>query len=139
MANLGQSEKITTVNNEEVIFTTSDGQPLRMNKSDLAEVIRQAMTVVTTNKNGLMGKDGFIFRGPFDYNKIEVINSLINSGIYIHGDIMAGTLGGFGILIVFNASPYVVQLDLAANGVASFRFSANNGGLWRSWMKINFT
>ena len=53
---LNEAMQINTINNEYVTLLDANGNPLRINKSDLIEVIRANMPVATTDKNGLYGK-----------------------------------------------------------------------------------
>lgn len=53
---LNEAMQINTINNEYVTLMDANGNPLRINKSDLIEVIRANMPVATTDKNGLYGK-----------------------------------------------------------------------------------
>lgn len=53
---LNEAMQINTINDEYVTLMNANGNPLRINKSDLIEVIRANMPVATTDKNGLYGK-----------------------------------------------------------------------------------
>ena len=50
---LNEAMQINTINDEYVTLMNANGNPLRINKSDLIEVIRANMPVATTDKNGL--------------------------------------------------------------------------------------
>ena len=57
---LNEAMQINTINDEYVTLMNANGNPLRINKSDLIEVIRANMPVATTDKNGLYGKSSFL-------------------------------------------------------------------------------
>lgn len=139
MGHLGEGTQITTVQDKEIVLTASNGQHFKMKITDLAEAVRQVMQVVTSENNGLMSRDGFYFRGTFDYSNAEVVNNLTKSGMYFHGGSIAGSASLHGILIVFNALPYIAQVDIGGNGVLSYRFNSGSGSTWSAWKSISFT
>lgn len=53
---LNEAAQVNTVNNEYVTLINANGNLLKINKADLAEVIRDNISVATTDKNGLYGK-----------------------------------------------------------------------------------
>lgn len=53
---LNEAAQVNTVNNEYVTLINDNGNLLKINKVDLAEVIRNNIPVATTDKNGLYGK-----------------------------------------------------------------------------------
>lgn len=54
MGHLGQSTEITTIQDKEIVLTSSDGHTFKMKVTDLAEAVRQVMPVATSEKSGLM-------------------------------------------------------------------------------------
>lgn len=53
---LNEATQVNSINNEYITLMDANGSPLKINKADLAEVIRDNMPVTTTNKNGLYDK-----------------------------------------------------------------------------------
>ena len=139
MGHLGQGTSITTVQDKEIVLTSTTGQMFKMNITDLAEAVRQVMLVATPNREGLVDRGFFMYRGEFDYKNTVAVNALIASGIYRHGDDIEGTSGGYGVLIVFDAGYYIVQIDFTFNGKTPYRFSPDRGFSWTKWMSISFT
>ena len=59
MAKLSDGDIITTINNEEIVLTDADGKQLRMEKSFLAEAVRQVMREASSERKGLMNPSFF--------------------------------------------------------------------------------
>lgn len=53
MGKLNEAAQVSTIVNEYVLLTDSNGLPVRISKNNLAEVIRSVMNEATTEKNGL--------------------------------------------------------------------------------------
>nr|DAE72368.1 MAG TPA: hypothetical protein [Caudoviricetes sp.] len=53
---LSEAPQVDSINSEYITLMDANGSPLKINKADLAEVIRNNMPVATTDKNGLYGK-----------------------------------------------------------------------------------
>lgn len=53
---LNEATQVNSINNEYITLMDANGSPLKINKADLAEVIRDNMPVATTDKNGLYSK-----------------------------------------------------------------------------------
>lgn len=50
---LNEAAQINSINDEYIVLIDTTGNPLRINKSNLAEAVRTAMSEATTDKNGL--------------------------------------------------------------------------------------
>ncbi len=78
MATLGDGKSITTVGDKEIVLTSITGEQFKMKITDMAEAVRQVMSTVTKDKNGLMS-----------YERMNSLNNI---------DIRRATEGGAGIL-----------------------------------------
>lgn len=54
MGKLNEAAQVNTINDEYITLINSDGHPLRINKTDLAEIIRENMPVATQVQKGLL-------------------------------------------------------------------------------------
>ena len=91
------------------------------------------------NKNSILvdllsAFQNLIYRGEIKSNNEEAINNATASGLYNHGAGLYGTGSGWhGILIVLNAGPYKLQIDIPMR-------SQNHAIFWRviggPWEKI---
>lgn len=100
---------------------------------------------------GLKGKDSVMIamsslfsgvimaKGGLNYSNVESVASLTTPGVYNHGDIIAGTNGTYGLLLVIKSGEYVGQIDFTADGKIIYRFSANNGKVWGKWKSTTLT
>ena len=67
-------------------------------------------------------------------------NDLVQTGIYRGGNIENAPSNDVSVIIVFNASPYIIHFYLAmTTGRIYYRRSVNNGESWYSWLSINTT
>lgn len=141
VTHLGNSDQITTANSEMVILTNDKGQPLRMNKRDLAEVIRQVMSEVTIEKNGLfpsralIGDLGSVKQINFDTYNGEV--PIIATQGTASGTSPSGQSSEWFVLWQYsNHTMYKVQIAISFSGNGLYtRNSSNNGVSWRNWIK----
>ena len=139
--NLGESTPITTVQNEEIVLTGSDGQTFRMKVADLSEAIRQVMPEVSVESNGLMSKNGFIYRRRL-FSDID-FNNIVDTGYYFNevgnGINNSHAPESYGVLIVINPIPnsyeYIFQLHIDFIGNLKIRRKWNS---WNNWMTVSF-
>lgn len=118
MGHLGQGVEITTIQDNEIVLTASNGQHFRMKIADLAEAVRQVMPVATTEKNGLMGTSDRNRNRIFSLQVGEEVNTGINHAGII--SITAGNITGsssIGISTVNSTFVYVLH-----EGSGSFAF-----------------
>lgn len=137
MAHLGQSIGITTVKEEEIVLTGSDGQTFKIKMADLTEAIREVMPVSTNNQKGLASQYTPIYYPC--YKKVFSLNDLVNNGYYYIDDdlVREGAPSGFSnyCIIVFNAG-FPVQMLYDYKYRILFRIK---WATWSRWMKVNFT
>lgn len=119
-------------------------------KQDIRE---DQMTVASSVDyiRGLKGKDSVLIamnslfsgvimsKGGLNYSNVESVANLTTPGVYNHGDVIVGTNGSYGLLLVLKSGEYVGQIDFTANGKIIYRFSANNGNGWTGWKSITLT
>ena len=88
------------------------GNPIQISKADMIELIRSNMPIASVLLNGLMSKDGFMYRGVIEHSNQPAVNNAKSSGFYPHHAGLYGTKSGWhGVLIVFTASNYIIQVD----------------------------
>lgn len=54
---LNEATQVNSINNEYITLMDANGSPLKINKADLAEVIRDNMSVATQTQKGLLNAD----------------------------------------------------------------------------------
>lgn len=91
MTHLGQSTEITTVQDKDIVLTSTTGQPFRMKVADLAEAIRQVMPVVSMTNNGLMSKD---------YSQIYIPDPANGAARYYKIGSVSNIFEGFKLMVV---------------------------------------
>ena len=139
---LSEAMQVNEIKNEYITLVDTNGNPLKIDKADLIEVIRANMPTVTSQAKGLMPTDGFFSKTPL--SKEDNVDELLTTGIYPHGFriVTSITSSSYGILLVFKTSyNYVVQLDLSLNGTICIRgchASPSDGSvIWDSqWTRI---
>lgn len=117
----------------------ADGSQGKIKKSDLVEVIRAAMPVVTTDKNGLYSKDDFPLRGytnKYDLNTINRNACIRISNIHLNGPV-AGS--NYGCLRCSVYEEYILQEYWGLDGILWVRQSTNRGETWEEWKSVKFT
>ena len=141
MGHLGDSDKITTVQDKEILLTDNKGQTFKMKASDLAEAVRQVMSVATVENNGLLassllnGRLSGINQINFDTYKGEIPIMATN-----------GTSGGTspsGVdsewFILWQYGPcdlYIVQIAVGLSSPGLYtRNSTDRGVSWMAWEK----
>lgn len=108
--NLGESTPITTVQDKEVVLTSTTGQTFRMKVTDLAESIRQVMPVATTIDNGLMSSVD-------KSKKINIyFNDNNNNGSLIRTNIARNSPSMFMFKITFNSYNSLGPSDILIQG-----------------------
>ena len=128
---LSEAMQVNEIKNEYITLVDTNGNPLKIDKADLIEVIRANMPT-----------DGFFSKTPL--SKEDNVDELLTTGIYPHGFriVTSITSSSYGILLVFKTSyNYVVQLDLSLNGTICIRgchTSPSDGSvIWDSqWTRI---
>lgn len=78
-------------------------------------------------------------RGVVDYTNSVAIDNTKTTGIYAHWGSISEGVGSYGILLVFNADVYIVQLDLSFSSRILMRRSTDNGSTWSEWKSITLT
>lgn len=78
-------------------------------------------------------------RGVVDYSNPDEINNTKATGMYNHWGGLSGTISTHGILVVFNADSYIVQIDLSFDFKILMRQSTNRGESWTGWKSITLT
>lgn len=118
------------------------GNPILISKQSLVSVAEGLIGLVSATKNGLMSKEGFIYRGvlngkshgPYDFNDFT------NSGIYSYTNINNSNnkpgLLGWGTLVVFK-SGFIVQVAFEYRNV----YVRMRGGIsvsqeWSDWKEL---
>nr|DAN49550.1 MAG TPA: hypothetical protein [Caudoviricetes sp.] len=118
---------------------SSNGSQVKIKKSDLVEVIRAAMPVVTTDKNGLYSKDDFPLRGytnKYDLNTINRNARIRISNIHLNGPV-AGS--NYGCLRCSVYEEYILQEYWGLDGILWVRQSTNKGETWEEWKSVKST
>ena len=77
---LSEAPQVNSINSEYITLMDANGSPLKINKADLAEVIRNNMPVATTDKNGLYGKS---YYSLLTGDRIDYILEISMEGEYI--------------------------------------------------------
>ena len=84
---LNEAPQVNTINNEYVLLTDSNGLPIRIKVTDLAEAIRNVMSTVTSDKNGLvsslqLAENGSFSTGMESYSDdINELHLLLKDGL----------------------------------------------------------
>lgn len=117
MAEDKREQDLVAVNDcEWVRALDSNGNSIKIRKLELIELIRKEMPIATPINNGLLGKDGFFFRGTIriegGWNDLATGTSdIVNPGMYQ----LAMGNDEWSILVVFYASD-------AHGGVVQFAY-----------------
>lgn len=135
---LGNCDRVTTINNEDVVLTDSEGKRFKINKVDLAEVIRQVMPVATYGIKGLTEHENLlIYRGDCsDCNNADhgIYRTLPNSTNVPESVMYSGTLISF---ICFYYSAYKFQLFFNASGEsAKLYWRRKTDDSWKGWAAL---
>lgn len=120
----------------------ASGNPIKLNKADMVELIRREMPVATRERNGLLSS-GIIIntmtdKGYVAHNDKNAIDNAKETGFYKHDDSLFGTSSGHGILLVFKGGSYIAQLDISNRGMLFLRFYHGSGD-WTMWTSITFS
>lgn len=137
--NLGNSTRITTVQDKEIVLTGSDGHTFKMKIADLAEAVRQVMPVATNIANGLMDKTVFSmidsrlnpFKGTNNATDINQLFKECDAGLTMYNLISAAINSpGAGFLLHFqrlnkgdlSSSQIVYQLAMLSTRSMQYRY-----------------
>lgn len=77
---LNESMQVSSINSEYIALIDSNGNPVRINRADLAEVIRQVMSEATKERKGLASVD--LFKRSMQYYSPEKYIHLCNLTVY---------------------------------------------------------
>lgn len=115
---------------------SSNGSQVKIKKSDLVEVIRAAMPIVTQINKGLMPPNAIIYKGMLGANDLKDVDSSFG---YAYGtDDGSNTVGPYLSLNV--AGGYMFQLKVSVTGDSlKFRAYHKDTDTWSSWKSISFT
>lgn len=118
------------------------GNPIRLNKADVAKVLEELIGTVSPLKNGFMSKDEFITREKI--NKGSDFNTKIKKGIYEvaserSSDFVNGPTNtySYGILVVFAAGQFFIQLYFPDSVHYEPVYRTNYNGRWQKWIKLS--
>lgn len=111
----------------------ADGNPIRISKQSLVDIVRGLLGTVNRNANGLVDKDTGIYCFS-ESDKPADINSYLMSGFCRVGNV-SGLPEPYGILATFNTrtlgNGVRAQLYFAASGKAWVRTLWDNWSAWR--------
>ena len=115
---------------------SSNGSQVKIKKSDLVEVIRAAMPIVTQINKGLMPPNAIIYKGMLGANDLKDVDSSFG---YAYGtNDGSNTVGPYLSLNV--AGGYMFQLKVSVTGDSlKFRTYHKDTDTWSSWKSISFT
>ena len=115
---------------------SSNGSQVKIKKSDLVEVIRAAMPIVTQINKGLMPPNAIIYKGMLGANDLKDVDSSFG---YAYGtNDGSNTVGPYLSLNV--AGGYMFQLKVSVTGDSlKFRAYHKDTDTWSSWKSISFT
>lgn len=153
--NLGNSTRITTVQDKEIVLTGSDGHTFKMKIADLAEAVRQVMPVATNIANGLMDKTVFSmidsmlnpFKGTNNATDINQLFKECDIGLTMY-NIVSEVINspGAGFLLHFqrlkkgdfSSSQMIFQISILMSGEIICRKGISNGtGInYSTWIKM---
>lgn len=77
---LNESTQVSSINSEYIALIDSNGNPVRINRADLAEVIRLVMSEATKERKGLASVD--LFKRSMQYYQAEKYVHLCNLTVY---------------------------------------------------------
>lgn len=105
MGKLNETTIVNSINSEYVLLTDSNGLPVRINKSNFAEAVRNTMGEVSIDKKGLLGsgKYGLLYIGDTSIQNIVLrlgskshATILMATGTYLSPALIGITLGMTG-------------------------------------------
>ena len=120
---LNESTQVSSINSEYIALIDSNGNPVRINRADLAEVIRQVMSEATKERKGLASVD--LFKRSMQYYPSEKYIHLCNLTNYYANCqflIASGTpLGKLPLGMISCRKGYLPELINIQGDNASFR------------------
>jgi len=114
----------------------ANGSQVKIKKSDLVEVIRAAMPVVTQEIKGLMPPNAIIYKGMLGATDLKDADSSFG---YAYGNTDGSNAVG-PYLSLNVAGGYMFQLKVSVLGDSlKFRTYHKDTDIWSSWKSISFT
>ena len=116
------------------------GNPIKLNKADMVELIRANMPVATSEKKGLLDqldyRQSMFYRG---YITNSEINIRLSPGLYYRDESFINGTSRYGMLVVLVAQDIQFQFDLSIGGYIFYRMSygADENPTWgKEWTKL---
>mgnify|MGYP000162903903 CR=1 FL=1 len=114
----------------------ADGSQGKIKKSDLVEVIRLAMPIVTQINKGLMPPNAIIYKGMLGANDLKDVDSSFG---YAYGTKDgSNTVGPYLSLNVADGYMFQLKVSVTADSL-KFRAYHKDTDTWSSWKSISFT
>lgn len=139
MADLKENELPKQTNCEWVRALDANGNSIQINKKDLASVLGGLIGTVNLQKDGLMPKEGFIYR--FRLNDNADWNTITDSGYYLTSGNNTHYTNApkgyhYGILRVYNLDTgQVLQVYVEDANPATMYTRTYYIGRWNKWTK----
>lgn len=132
---INELQNITALADADELLAIANGLGKNITWAKIKELLITQLPIASENTNGLLSKamvrDNLFAKGVASLDNID---SLTKSGAYVHGSPI-GPVIDYGVLIVFSAPPYVLQIDFGASKrTAYYRIRAESS--WYDWNSL---
>lgn len=115
---------------------SSNGSQVKIKKSDLVEVIRAAMPIVTNINKGLMPPNAIIYKGLIGENDMRDVGSSFG---YSYGNMDGSSIAGpYLSLEVVQGYMFQLKVDMGLKAL-KFRIYNKDSDYLSPWKSITFT
>ena len=109
----------------------ANGNPILINKSDLASVVGGLIGTANDKQNGLQSKDGFFFRG--NINAGDSIDTCVKAGWYYINNNNSVPGVSYGQLVVYNTGDCIRQTAFDEFSSLTKTRNKSSSGAWSQW------
>lgn len=132
---INELQNITALADADELLAIVAGLGKNVTWAKIKELLTEQLPVATENSNGLLSKaifkDNLFAKGVVSGDNI---NTLTKTGAYVHGGPVSPTID-YGVLIVFDAPPYVLQIDFGASKRTAY-YRIRTESSWYDWHSL---
>ena len=132
---INELQNITALADADELLAIANGLGKNITWAKIKELLITQLPIASENTNGLLSKamvrDNLFAKGSVSR---ETVDTITKTGAYVHGSSVS-PVADYGILIVFDAPPYVLQIDLGASKRTAY-YRIRTESSWYDWYSL---